>query len=274
MRTQQLGKRGREFESKRQAAIKKRKIAQANTFYKNMPRFSQAQLSARSGETKYFDVGINDTVTWAGADWANSEVPCDNYINSSGTAAAYTDSCLVPTANGSAYGQVEGNKYHLKKLRVRGSLTVSVITGAATLGYPANVRLMLIQDTQANGAQAQGEDVMQDLGAAGENLYSFQRVSANLGKFKILKDEFFDLKVTAGANNASASTVSSTFDPVHFSFQYVPNSPIPMTIKSGNATPSVSGIINNNFFLLLACNIGGTASACAIRGASRCYYID
>ena len=57
----------------------------------------------RNAETKYFDTGINTSVTFGGTSWTGSEVPCDNYINSSGAAAAYTDSALIPSANGSGY---------------------------------------------------------------------------------------------------------------------------------------------------------------------------
>ena len=59
------------------------------------------RVSALVPETKYFDTGISATVNWAGNTWASSEVPCDNYVNASGTAAAYTDSALIPSASGS-----------------------------------------------------------------------------------------------------------------------------------------------------------------------------
>ena len=42
-------------------------------------------------ETKYFDVAIDASITTAGSSWADTEVPCDFYVNSSGAPAAYTD---------------------------------------------------------------------------------------------------------------------------------------------------------------------------------------
>jgi hypothetical protein len=167
----------------------------------------QSRVSVLYPETKYFDTQFDTSVTWAGTDWSNSEVPCDNYVNSSATAAAYTDSCLIPTAIGSGYGQINGNRYKLKKLRCRGIIQTPPLQDQADAAYPVFGRLMMVMDTQPNGAQAQGEDIMQDMGAARGNLFTFKRTSASSGRFRILKDKFFVLhptnSQTDGANTGS-----------------------------------------------------------------------
>lgn len=225
-------------------------------------------------ETKYFDVGINAQVTAAGTDWANTEVPCDNYVNSSGTAAAYTDSALIPSAVGSGYGQINGNRYKLKRVRVRGAVDISPITAQAAIGSSYSGRLMLVMDMQPNGAQAQGEDIMQDIGAAGENEFSFQRVSAVSGRFKVLKDKRFSFPITAAANNAAATTVSWSFPRLAFDFTYAPKVPLTVNVTSSNATPAVAGLVTCNIFLLAyAGNFNGVA-ALNIQAASRTYYCD
>ncbi len=224
-------------------------------------------------ETKYFDCGIATSVTWAGSDWSASEVPCDNYVNSSGSSAAYTDSCLLPTAIGSAYGEVNGNRYKLKKIRVRGSLRTPVLVDQADAVLPVFVRLMLIHDEQPNGAQAQGEDIMQDIGAAAENLFSYKRVASTSGRFRILKDNFITLQPAVAATDG-ASTNSSTAEGATFSFQYQPNAPILVNVKSGSATPTIASTINCNMFLLVAANRAGAAIAIGINAASRAYYVD
>ncbi len=224
-------------------------------------------------ETKYFDCGFNGAITWTGSDWSASEVPMDNFVDSSGSSSAYTDSCLLPTAIGSAYGQVNGNRYKLKKIRVRGIVSINVQSDQADVKIGTNVRLMLIHDEQPNGAQAQGEDIMQDIGAAGENLFSYKRVAESSGRFRILKDDFIMLQpATAGTDGTNTNSVAT--QSAMFSFQYQPNSPILVNIKSGNATPTIGGTINCNMFLLLAGNQGQAAVATFIRGASRAYYVD
>lgn len=240
---------------------------------------SKGQVSAarrayvRNAETKYFDVGINVDVTAAGTDWANSEVPCDNYVNSSGVAAAYTDSCLIPTANGSGYGQVIGNKYNLKKLRVRGMLQIATQSDAADVGSPVTARIMLVRDKQPNGAQAQGEDVMQDLGAFGENAFSFMRVADNVGRFEIIKDKTFILnRNTAFTDGTSTGSVGC--NGVKFKFDYMPKDAIKVSIRSGNATPTIAGTINENIFMLAYANALGAVSAVRVFAASRAYYCE
>lgn len=223
-------------------------------------------------ETKYFDVGIANTQTWGSTDWSASEVPCDNYVNSSGTAAAYTDSCLVPTAIGSGYGQVNGNRYLLKKIRVRGRVQTGPLVDQDNAPTAAYGRLLLIMDTQPNGAQAQGEDILQDIGG-NENLYSFKRTATTSGRFRILKDKFMVFQPATAPTDGS-NTNSSSFESRMFSFQYVPKKPILVNIESGNSTPTVGGTVNCNIFMLLAVSINGSPQAANIQAASRCYFTD
>lgn len=232
-----------------------------------------SQRSLLYPETKYFDVGINTAVTWAGTDWSNSEVPADNYINSSGTAAAYTDAALLPSAIGSGYGQVNGNRYKLKKIRVRGNVVIPVLVDQADASQAAIVRILLVMDTQPNGAQAQGEDVLQDYGAVGENLFAWKRTSASSGRFRILKDEFHKLEPTNSQTDGT-NTGSIGFGQGCFSWQYTPRMPILCNIKSGNATPTVAGLETCNIFMLAAAQIGSTAVAVTVKACSRAYYAD
>jgi len=235
------------------------------------PGRSYVQQRAR-GEVKYFDVGINAAVTTAGTTWADTEVPADNYVNSGGAPAAYTDSCLVPTAQGSGYGQVNGNKYLLKTLRVKGSLFVPKLTGQTAVSNPIPVRLVLVMDTMPSGSQAQGEDVFQDFGATEENAYSFLRMAAGGGRYQILKDKIITLLPTVAANDAAATTVSNSYSQPHFKFAVKPNKEV--QIKTGNATPTIAGTVNCNIFLLAYAYISSSVQAVTVQACSRAYYVD
>jgi len=227
-------------------------------------------------ETKYFDVAIDASITTAGSSWADTEVPCDFYVNSSGAPAAYTDSALIPSAQGSGYGQVDGLKYRIKKMRIRGSLSTATTTGGTAASSGTLTRVLLIMDTQPNGAQAQGEDVMQDVGDYSSNAYTFQRVSNTGGRFRILKDKWFRNNPAVAVNNAAATSVSESYTNSIFKFQWVPKVPVEVNIKAGNATPTVAGLSNLNIFLLAySYNQGaGGAQTVNVNAASRCYYFD
>lgn len=251
--------------AQRQQLIRRR---QAQAGFRVTSFAPQSRVSVLYPETKYFDVGINVAVTSGGSDWTATEVACDNYINSSGTAAAYTDSALIPSAIGSGYGQVNGNRYKLKKIRVRGQLYTGPAQDQADVPTARAYRLMLVMDTQPNGAQAQGEDVMSDIGA-NETLYAFKRTSTSSGRFRILKDKIGMFQVSA-AGTDGASTNSIGYYDQQFSFQYQPKVPIQVNIKSGNSTPTIAGLESCNIFLLLHTS----GNAVTIRAASRCYYCD
>lgn len=232
-----------------------------------------SRASLMMPETKYFDTGINASVTFAGTTWADSEVPCDNYVNSSGTPAAYTDSALIPSAVGSGYGQVNGNRYKLKKIRVRGAVTKATGSDQADALRSPQVRIMLIMDTQPNGTQAQGEDVMQDFGATQEQIYAFKRVASNSGRFRILKDKFVVIKPTNSQTDGT-NTGSIAFDAVPFSFQYQPKTPIQVNIASGNSTPTVAGLQSCNIFMMVVGAISSGAQTIEVVACSRAYYCD
>lgn len=252
----------RKYNNGRKGASKKRKVRKS---------YNYVQLV--KPETKYFDCGINVATTMAGTSWADSEVVCDNYINSSGAAAVYTDSCLIPTANGNGYGQVDGNKYKLKGIRVRGDLLVPVVPDAADVQQARIVRVLLVEDTMPNGTQAQGEDVLQDMGTLGENVHSFMRVANNLGKFKVHSDKTYVLNVTA-AGTDGANTNSVGFVTQKFKINKMFKKPHDVTIKSGNATPTVAGTVNSNFFLLVGASGAAATVAVTMQACSRAYYCD
>lgn len=278
-RSYYTGTKGRMIESQL-ARKQKRSAARRQRYQMASSGVTRSELmqivKANSGETKYFDVGIAASVTWAGDTWADSEVPADHYVNSSGTAAGYTDSCLIPTANGSGYGQVVGTKYHLKAIRVRGQLSVAASTAGTATSDGVKVRLLLVEDCQPNGAQAQGEDILQDVGTSPENMNSFLRIPNALGRFKILKDKMIMLQPAVSVNNASATTVSTSFESKSFKINYAPKKPIEVNIKASSTTPAIAQTINRNYFLLLAgldCP-SGAVKAVTISAASRAYYND
>jgi len=228
----------------------------------------------RSGEGKYFDVSFSHTWTGGTDAWTGTEIPCDNYITSAGASAAYTDSCLIPTAQGSGYGQIQGQRYHLKKLRIRGMLWAAGASDKADIEPPNEIRLILVMDTQPNGAQAQGEDIMQGFtGAPGSNVASFLRTATTTGRFRILKDEFFVLDVAAAGTDA-ANTTSQGFKGGQVSMQWAPKTPLLVQVANGNATPTVAGCVSHNIFLLGYGTRNTAAVSCLFTGAARAYYED
>lgn len=234
--------------------------------------------SFRRGDPKYFDCGINDAVTTAGTTWADTEVACDNFVDANGAVSAYTGSCLVPTANGGSYGQVDGTSYLLNKFRIRGRIQrLTAASDQADTLPPLIVRALLVMDLMPGGVQAQGEDVIQDFGATAENTFAFQRVAATAGKFRVLKDETWQLPVVTGSDNAAVGpfTTSQNNGLALFNWKWEPKEPLKVHIKAGTGTtPIVAGAINCNIFMLVYGMQNGSAVTLSVGACSRAYYTD
>lgn len=229
----------------------------------------------RSGlipETKYFDTVFSANCGSA-ADWTGTEIACTNYIQSDGTTVgAYTDCALIPSAIGSGYGQVVGNRYKLKKLRVKGALQMTVLSDQADVTASRDVRVILVMDTQPNGAQAQGEDIMTDLGGAGQCNLSFLAMGAGgAGRFRILGDRHIKMnKPVAGTDGANTNSVALANEFFKFSINF--KNPVMVTLKASSSTPAVSVLNTCNIFLLAHTNASTGVPVCF--GAARAYYMD
>jgi len=236
--------------------------------------YARQQQAPMPTETKYFDTSFSQTAAVA-ADWTGTEVPCTNYIQSDGTTVGvYTDSALIPSAIGAGYGQVNGNKYYLKKLRLKGEVSSGVASDQADVPVPVSVRLVLVEDSQPQGTQAQGEQVFTDMGSATQNNYSFLAMAAGSGgRFRILKDKQYMLQ-PALASTDGASTASVVRTSLQFKFSVNFGKPIQVMLKANSATPTVASLSNRNYFLLLHSAAAGASPAVAINGVARAYYQD
>lgn len=223
-------------------------------------------------ETKYFDTTFSATVAQT-ADWAAANVAMTSYVSNVGALAAYTDSCLIPLANGSGYGEVVGNKYMLKALRVRGEVQVTSLTGANTATIPSRIRVVLVEDTQPNGAQEAGPNVFLDMGGAPQCNYAFQQMAAGMpGRFNILGSQILEMGTPTEVNDGTGATSAVTLAPVQFSFEKQWKRGKKVMIKSNSGgTPAIANAVDTNIFMLAHSTVGYT---CTIVGCGRAYYVD
>jgi hypothetical protein len=181
---------------------------------------------------------------------------------------------MLPTAVGSSYGQVDGNRFVLKRIRFRGKISSNILEDQANANPAVCVRIMLVMDTQPNGAQAQGEDVMQDIGGAPDNQFSFKRIAGtSVGRFRILKDETILLQPAIAATDGT-NTSTQAGESALISWTYTPRTPMKVSIASGNSVPATAGLLSHNIFMLCYGTRGDSIAAISVDGASRCYYCD
>lgn len=239
--------------------------------YTGAVNYSQVRQIAPT-ETKYFDTAFQQNIS-AVSDWTGTEVPCTGYIQSDGaTVGMYTDSALIPSAIGAGYGQINGNKYYLKKLRIRAEIKSGVSADQADVAGPNTVRLVVLMDTQPQGSQAQGESVFTDMGASAQTQHSFLAMAAGSGgRFRVLKDKTFMLNpMVAGTDGANTNSIAN--GGAMFKCNYNWRKPLAVQLKANSAVPTVASLSNFNIFMLV--HSSQTAPTYTINGCSRAYYTD
>jgi len=268
------------------SASKRRKTADAvETYMKGVDRAVARYGASAVGkyysprpykaELKYFDVSLGKT-SGQTLDWNGNILPAIKYMSADGsTTAAYTDGALIPSAVGNGYGQVVGNKYIIRKLKVRGIVIPDPQTATTSCGVPVTCRIMLVQDTQPNGAQISAASFMTDWGFSYDNVNGYMSISSGAGgRIRILGDKTMILDPAVAVNNASATTVSNTWNGRTFSFTKVWKKGLPVLIKSGGSTPAVSQLSDMNIFLVYCVTQGNAATTVQITCCSRCSYYD
>ncbi len=188
-------------------------------------RYPGAGGSARGGELKFHDIDWDE----AGADLSAGVISNTNSLLLIGQ--GITEKLRI------------GRKCVIKSIGWRGRLQlIGTATAAATV--PEIVRLILVLDTQCNGAAPAVSGSNGLLVAA--NYQSFNNL-INKGRFSVLKDMVFDLNPMAASGNGTAND----FGAVNKSFTFFKKCNIPMEY-SGTASPAdITELRTNNVFAIM-----------------------
>lgn len=205
--------------------------------YQTVPRSRGVYAS---GEMKYFDSYKAVTAIAAGTSWAGQEYD-------PGT----LNTLFAPTT-GSTIASRIAREATVYKIKVRGTLFCAVDATAAAAFQPSLVRLMLVQDTQTNGAQAQAEEIMAAPGAATAQLTNKTFTNlASTGRFRIWKDITVNLQDPNMVQHTSGSStikVNGINKPFKFNLDF---SKAPIKVRF-NATDggSVADIVDNSWHII------------------------
>lgn len=217
-------------------------------------------------ESKYFDCTFDYTPS-VSDDWTNDHVTMTNYVQSDGsTVGVYSDAAIVPSAIGNGYGQIVGNKCSIKKVKVRGTVLVDASASATGAGDSTMVRILLVHDMQANGAQFNTAGMFTDWGASSACLNSYQSIAAGSGgRIRILADKWISLSPQI------VGTTTQVWEKKQFSITKTWKKGLKTVVKSGSSTPTVASLSDNNIFLVA--HAFGTVQP-RIIGCTRCVYMD
>lgn len=223
-------------------------------------RFAPEVVSV-TPERKYFDTTLANTAIPASADWTATEfdlvLPANTFN-------------LCSPGPGTAINQRVGRKILVHAIKIRGVLNFTIVTAQTQVPASPTIRLVVFQDKQTNGAQAQGEQIMAAPGtAAAQNAISSYQNLANFGRFQVLKDKVYRFNDGVAVNNASATTVSADYGSIPFKFNINFRKPVVVHFNA-TGTALVADIVDNSFHIIANADTAGSG----ISYEARAVYTD
>lgn len=183
----------------------------------------------RRGETKYFDV-YQATVTIG----AGTVLPSTTATVTPAVALA-TAGTFLQIAQGDQPYQRNGREIVVKRIMIRGDVTL--IAGAV---FTEAIRLVLVQDMQANGAAPTVGTTFDTTGQT-PNINSFNNLE-NSRRFKILADKFYTM-------NALTSNLATAANPMQRRISIMAKCNMPITYDASATTGALATIRSNNVLM-------------------------
>ncbi len=175
-------------------------------------------------------------------------------------ATTATAGTIVPSLNLIAQGTGEsqrlGRRAIISSINIRYRAVLQATTSLASGN--ASVRIMVIKDSQCNGAAATALNVLETA-----NYQSFNNL-ANKGRFTTLYDKSFTLNTLAAAGDGTTNDTAATGR----TFSFFKKCRIPILFNS--TTGAIGEVCCNNIFML---QIGEVASAVTLDGKIRVRFI-
>ncbi|QGH72831.1 MAG: capsid protein [CRESS virus sp. ct1Gc25] len=227
------------FYKKDGAGVKKYKGSASQQNYIKREYVPRTPGGAVVSELKVIDSFLANTVLSAPTSWANTEVD------------PATLNCLFAPGPGTGLNQRIGRKVSVKKLKVRGLITCASQVDQTTPDNGCQVRLIFYQDMQTNGAQSQGEDLMDTPTASVQGVFNSFQNTASFGRFRVLKDMCIEI------NNPNISWDGTNLEQQgivkRFKFSKVFKEPVVVHYNATGGT-TVADVVDNSFHAIAVVN--------------------
>lgn len=222
--------------------------------YKRTP-VTRQRSSLDLGETKYFDTFKSAGTLAVGTDWTGSELD-----------PATLNTLFCPGV-GAGVDQRIGRKVYVHKLSVNGCIIFGVQANLTALDDMPFVRLALVQDTQSNGVQMQGEQVFAPADPTNTlTPLAFQTV-ANFGKFKVLKDKFIQCPMVTTSYDGTNMESNGYVVPFKWTIKF--KNPVCVKFNSTGGS-TIADIVDNSWHIIGTAVNGGINAS--LHYNARTYY--
>jgi len=235
-------------------AVKKRKT-EAKGSRKGYKTVARTRGVYATGEMKYFDTRLEATAIASAAAWTGTELDPTATVESTPVA---TPLCLAAPVVGSAINQRIGREIKVHKIKMRFNVNAPAQAGISAADPGSNIRIQLVQDTQTNSTQMQGEQLMTATADINSAMLGYQSLN-NFGRFRVIKDKFLTLNNPAIANDTGATggvVQQGLIKTFKFSINF--KKPIPVRFNATNGG-TVADIVDNSFHIIANTNATGLA---------------
>ena len=218
---------------------RKRNTTVAKRRYQYCPSpYAQTRLNARIGGFLGFELKYNDTRAQINpaTDVANCVLnPVQN--------------CLFAPIQGTGPQNRDGLQIAVHSIQLRMRILMAGTTAAPIPPVSHACKIFIVMDSQTNGAEAVGGDILENPGTTTYDILAFPKLE-NRTRFKILRQKLYNGKdaSVAGVTGSLEQQVVDIFDDIYIKFK----KPIIMRF-TGNAG-SVSDIADNSFHFLAVSN--------------------
>ena len=203
----------------------------------------------QAGEMKHYDAELPATAIPASTNWTGTEFPPT--VSDSGS-----DDAIFSPDSGGGSTQRLGKKCTVYKIKIKGLINVPAQANQTAADNGTAVRVALVQDTQTNGAQAQGESIFKapTTVTALQALTSFQDKNF-FGRFKVLKDKTFHIQPPNKSYDGTNIEVGGCIIPFKWNITF--KKPVVVNLQTGQG--SLSSIVDNGWTVYANCTDTGLA---------------
>lgn len=192
-----------------------------------------------AGEMKYFDTEKGLTSVASQANWTGTEQDPTTF-----------NTLFVPV-KGSGINERIGRKVNVMKIRIKGTVVVAPQADQTSGDGRSVIRLALVEDTQTNGTQMQGEDVMDgNTSTTATAVNAFQSLD-NLGRFRVLKDKTIVMQnpnFGYDGTNLEQQGLARTFK-----MNIILKKPITVSFNEVNGG-TIADIVDNSWHMIANCD--------------------
>lgn len=214
-------------EKRRRAAVARRRTIR-------LKRMDIVPINRRIGgftgiENKFFDV---ETATDAfSGTWATMEPATTN---------------LTAVGQGDGESNRDGRRYAIRSIHLRGEIRINAAESQTTPKSDELCRIVLVWDSQTNGAQLTATDVMD---GSGTNDFLSLRNLQFTKRFRVLFDKSFHMNTgPANMNEGAANLFAHGLIFRHWKYNKTFNPPIPVTMSG--TTADIANVTDNSIHMI------------------------